>query len=167
MMLTKAGEYAVRCMLYLATMAADEVVSRKEISAARDIPGPFLSKIAQNLATAGLIQIVKGPLGGYRLLKSPENISLLEVIEAVEGEIYLNECLLYSQSCKRSACCSVHQVWKSARAGLRETLGRADLAGLTHAEQNAAICGDVEGKQAEIDRIPKPRKLRPTEKEVK
>lgn len=122
MMLTKAGEYAVRCMLHMAGGTIGEVVARKEIAEAMDIPGPFLAKIAQELARAGLIQIVQGPRGGYRLLKAPENVLLLDVIEAVEGEIFLNECLFRPDSCGRSTVCGVHRVWQEARKGLRETL---------------------------------------------
>lgn len=127
MMLTKAGEYAVRCMVYLAGETGLRVVPRKEIVEAMDIPGPFLGKIAQALSRAGLIQVVQGARGGYRLLKSAERISLLEVIEAVEGEIFLNECLFRPESCGRSGHCRVHRVWKEAREGLRRTLAGATL----------------------------------------
>ncbi|SDB08115.1 transcriptional regulator, BadM/Rrf2 family [Desulfonatronum thiosulfatophilum] len=122
MMLTKAGEYAVRCMLFLAGERERDVVLKKDVSEAMKIPGSFLAKIAQNLAKAGLIQIVQGPRGGYRMLKSAEEVTLLEVIEAVEGEIFLNECLFRPDSCHRSLFCGVHQVWEKAREGLRETL---------------------------------------------
>ena len=135
-MLTKAGEYAVRCMLYLSTTAGQGVVFRKDISKAMSIPGPFLAKIAQDLARAGLIQIVQGARGGYRLLRDPEDVSLLEVIEAVEGEIFLNECLFRPDSCRRSGFCGVHQVWQSARDGLRRTLD-VSLAQLCRVESSA------------------------------
>lgn len=122
MILTKAGEYAVRCMLYLASARTRDVVPRKAVTENMDIPGPFLAKIAQDLARAGLIQIVQGPRGGYRMLKAPADVTLLEVIEAVEGEIFLNECLFRPESCHRSLFCGVHQVWQTARTGLRTTL---------------------------------------------
>ncbi len=122
MILTKAGEYAVRCMMHLASARTRDVVARKDVSESMDIPGPFLAKIAQDLARAGFIQIVQGPRGGYRMLKSPDAVTLLEVIEAVEGEIFLNECLFRPESCHRSLFCGVHQVWQTARQGLRATL---------------------------------------------
>ncbi|WP_031386366.1 RrF2 family transcriptional regulator [Desulfonatronum thiodismutans] len=122
MMLTKAGEYAVRCMIYLTTAGTGSVVARRDISEAMDIPGPFLAKIAQELARAGLIQIVQGARGGYRLLRAPEEVTLLDVVEAVEGEIFLNECIFRPNGCGRSDFCGVHQVWQKARAGLRQTL---------------------------------------------
>ena len=122
MMLTKAGEYGVRCMLFLAGAGEEDVVARKDVSEAMRIPGSFLAKIAQNLAKAGLIQIVQGQRGGYRMLRSAEEVTLLEVIEAVEGEIFLNECLFRPESCHRSLFCGVHRVWTDAREGLRSRL---------------------------------------------
>jgi Rrf2 family protein len=151
MMLTKAGEYAVRCMLFLASahqsapaesrqghVSGVDVVARKDITEAMAIPGPFLAKIVKNLARAGMIQIVQGARGGYRLLKPASEITLLEIIEAVEGEIFLNECLFRPESCHRSTFCGVHQVWETARNGLRQTLG-VSLESLIRAENSACL----------------------------
>jgi Rrf2 family protein len=87
--LTRAGEYAVRSVLYLASQGQGVVCNRKKIANAMDIPTQFLAKIAQQLAHAGLIEIVQGSKGGLRLVKSPEKVSLLDVVEAVIGEIFL------------------------------------------------------------------------------
>ncbi len=141
MLLTKAGEYAVRCMLYLAGEADCEVVSRRHVAEAMNIPAPFLAKIAQELARCGLIQIVQGSKGGYRLRKNPDEISLLDVIEAVEGEIFLNECLFRPESCGRSSYCKVHGVWQEARDGLRNTFRRTTLAQLCFSDDPVAPRG--------------------------
>jgi Rrf2 family protein len=94
------------------------------------IPTQFLSKIAQQLAHAGLIEIVQGSKGGLRLTVSPEKISLLDVVEAVIGEIFLNDCILKPASCDRSNACAAHQVWGKARSQLRATLREATFAKL-------------------------------------
>ena len=80
MILTRASEYAIRCVLFLATRDQDEVVSRRTISREMGIPTQFLSKIAQRLARVGLIEIRQGAKGGYLLARRPEDISLLEVL---------------------------------------------------------------------------------------
>jgi len=134
MRLTRAGEYAVRCTLYLASKNSDRVISRKEISREMDIPGQFLTKIAQQLAKAGILEIVQGARGGYRLLASPATLSLLDVIEVIEGELFLNDCVLRPDSCFRSRTCSVHRVWEKARDQLREILGEATMEKLLHEE---------------------------------
>lgn len=130
MRLTRAGEYAVRCMLYLSCLGVGKIGSRKEIAQAMDIPAQFLVKIAQQLAKAGYIEIVQGPKGGFRLVKPPEKATLLGVIEAVIGEIYLNDCLMRPDSCDRSPTCAVYQVWQKARRQLRQTLEETTFASL-------------------------------------
>jgi Rrf2 family protein len=122
MRLTRAGEYAVRCVFYLSSQEKGTIVSRKTISKEMDIPDQFLGKIAQQLARAGLIEIVQGAKGGYRLRLSPAEIPLLTVVEAVIGKIFLNDCLIRPESCKRSRSCSVNRVWEKAKDQLRQTL---------------------------------------------
>lgn len=134
MRLTRAGEYAVRCVLYLSSCPAGEVVSRKAIAEAMDIPEQFLGKIAQQLARSGIVEIVQGAKGGFRLLPSPEELSLLNVVEATIGEIFLNDCLMNPGSCRRSKACAVNTIWDKARRQLRATLGAATFKSLLEAQ---------------------------------
>lgn len=128
MRLTRAGEYGVRCILFLAGNRQGKVVGRVEIAKAMDIPEQFLGKIAQQLARSGFIEIIQGAQGGYRLLFSPDKLTLLDVVEAVTGEIFLNDCVMRPESCFRSQGCSIHRVWEKAREQLRETLRKATFA---------------------------------------
>ena len=134
MRLTRAGEYAVRCILFLAGNDRGKVVGRVKIAKEMDIPEQFLGKIAQQLARSGFIEIVQGAKGGYRLLLSPEKISLLDVIEAITGEILLNDCILRPDSCFRTRECAVHRVWEKARKQLRNTLKEATFSKMLEAE---------------------------------
>jgi Rrf2 family protein len=102
-----------------------KIISRKEISGKMEIPDQFLGKIAQQLARSGFIEIVQGAKGGYRLLEAPEKIALLDVVESVTGEIFLNDCIMNPDSCKKSSSCSVNAVWETARKQLRNTLKQA------------------------------------------
>ena len=122
MRLTRAAEYAVRCVLYLSAQENGVVASRKDIAREMDIPDQFLGKIAQQLSRAGILEIVQGPKGGFRLLLSPDKMSLLDVVETVIGEIFLNDCLMRPDSCARSHTCAVNKVWEKARNQLRDTL---------------------------------------------
>ncbi len=131
MRLTKAAEYAVRCVLYMAGAPCGAVVSRKKIAQRMDIPDAFLGKIAQQLARAGILEIRQGPRGGLRLLPPPEALSLLTVIETISGEIILNDCLSTAIGCDRHATCPVHDIWRHARQQLRATLAQADFRSLT------------------------------------
>jgi Rrf2 family protein len=130
MRLTRAGEYAVRCVLYLASQGVGIVCNRKKIAAEMDIPDQFLGKIAQQLARAGFLEIVQGAKGGLKLVVSPEHLSLLDVVEAVIGEIFLNDCVMRPEACRRSQACSVHEIWDKARNQLRDTLRQATFTSL-------------------------------------
>jgi Rrf2 family protein len=130
MRLTRAGEYAVRCMLYLSGLGEGRIGIRREIARSMDIPDQFLGKIAQQLARSGFIEIVQGAKGGYRMVVPPDRLTLLAVVEAVVGEIFLNDCILRPDSCSRSRSCAVHRVWEKARDQLRATLQQATFAEL-------------------------------------
>ena len=134
MRLTRAGEYAVRCMMYLSHKGKGVLVSKQEIAERADIPAHFLAKIAQDLAKAHLIAIRQGPKGGYSLSRQPDEITLLEVVEVMIGEIYLNDCVGRPATCSASNRCSVHAVWEDARNQLRDTLGAVSLAQLSEKE---------------------------------
>ena len=124
MRLTRAAEYAIRCMVYLSTRGRGILTSRQEIAIRADIPTHFLAKIAQDLARANFIEIRQGARGGFVLAKNPAQITLLEVVETMIGEIYLNDCVARPSSCTISYDCAVHRVWMTAREQLRETLNK-------------------------------------------
>jgi Rrf2 family protein len=113
---------------------ADTVVSRQVVAACGDIPSHFLAKIAQQLSKAGIIEILQGARGGYRLIVPPEKLSLLDVIEAIIGEIFLNDCVIRPESCHASSSCAVNNVWMQARDQLRQTLSQVTFAKLVEDE---------------------------------
>ncbi len=133
MRLTRAADYAIRCMVYLAFKGKGVLVVKQEVAAQVDIPAPFLAKIVQDLARAHLLEIRQGPKGGYVLIKDPAQITLLEVVEVMIGKIQLNDCVGRPESCSASGHCRVHQVWEDASDQLRHY-----LAGITFAE----LCQD-------------------------
>ena len=106
-----------------------------------------MGKIAQQLARFGFPEVVQGAKGGLKLIVGPENLSLLDVVEAVIGEIFLNDCVIRPESCQRSQACSVHDIWEKARSQLRETLREATFASLLAAD-SCVIPFDQEEKTA-------------------
>lgn len=132
MRLTRAGEYAIRCISYLSKKGIGVSVPKQEIADQGEIPSSFLAKIAQDLSKGGLIEIQQGAKGGYRLLKEPEDITLLEVVEIMIGRIYLNDCVGRPKSCPSSPRCLVHRVWDNASEQLRTNLANANFAQLSH-----------------------------------
>jgi len=123
--------------------AGGKVVSRQEVSAYGNIPPHFLAKIAQQLSRAGIIEILQGARGGYRLVVSPDKLSLLDVIEAIIGEIFLNDCVIRPESCHASSSCAVNNVWMQARDQLRNTLAQVTFARLLEEESCCVLQGAI------------------------
>ncbi len=151
MRLTRAAEYAIRCMIYLSTQGQGELTSRQEIADKADIPTHFLAKIAQDLARANFIEIRQGARGGFVLTMNPAEITLLEVVETMIGEIYLNDCVARPSSCKVTYDCAVHRVWMTAREQLRETLNNVTFAQLV--KDNSCVPA-IAGAEAVTDALP-------------
>jgi len=145
MRLTRAAEYAIRCMVYLSSQGQGVLTSRQEIATKADIPTHFLAKIAQDLARANFIEIRQGARGGFVLATDPSLVTLLEVVETMIGEIYLNDCVARPSSCKITYDCAVHRVWMTAREQLRDTLSKVTFDQLV--KENSCIptitVGDV------------------------
>lgn len=130
MRLTRATDYMLRCVDYLARQDPEVVVPRSEVIAAAEIPDAFFRKLVQDLSRAGIIKVTRGKLGGYRLAVPADELSLLQVIEVAGGELALNDCVIRPESCRRSPSCAVHQVLDEATRRLRETLGELTFAEL-------------------------------------
>ena len=114
MLVTREMDYAVRCILYLA-QDEDHISNVTEVSRKMHIPKTFLAKIFQRLAKAGLVESVRGMNGGFRLSKKPSAISLLDIMEAIQGSSCINVCAVDSRKCKRSSTCAVHPFWVKLR----------------------------------------------------
>ncbi len=132
MQLTRAADYAVRVMIQLAVPAADGRVSLPALAKATGAPESFLSKVLQALARAGLISSRRGQAGGFRISPRGRAASMLEVIEAIDGAICLNVCMVPGRSCARKAHCPAHPVWVEAQQAML-----AVLSGTTVAEMAA------------------------------
>jgi Rrf2 family protein len=129
--LTRGGEYAVRAMAYLAGVPDGRVASLHEIGHAQDIPESFLAKILQSLVHAGLAESRRGARGGFALGRPARDISMRAVVEAVDGPIALNTCVLYPDDCERSPRCAMHEVWVEAQERMMAVLEGVTLDSLT------------------------------------
>jgi len=130
MHITRATDYAVRVMIHLAGLPPGSSLRMSELSKATDVSGHFLSKVLQQLVRSGLIHSQRGSGGGYILAVSPASVSLLDVVQAMEGPVKLNQCVGEGPSCNRKAGCPVHHVWAEAQVALANVLRKASLLGL-------------------------------------
>lgn len=130
MQLTRKAEYAIRTMLDIAVNADEQPLMSKEIAARQDIPPNFLIQIIPELRAAGLIHTVRGSGGGVYLAKKPSEVTLRSIVEAIEGPIALNQCLIGETGCARKTACPVHEVWVLAQQQMLAVLEATTLASL-------------------------------------
>ncbi len=136
MQLTRAADYAVRVMVHLAGLPPGTRPSRAALAEAADVPEQFLSKVLQALSRARFISSHRGTAGGFELAANPNELTLLDVMEAIEGPTRLNTCLFPGRACERQSWCAAHLVWADAQRAMLAVLRRATIAQL--AEQSAA-----------------------------
>jgi len=117
MQITRQADYAVRAIMYLAQIGADQKAATSQIAEDQDIPLSFLAKIIAQLSVAGLLQTMRGARGGVSLARDPDEISLLEVVEAIDGPIQLNECVNGAHKCTMENC-PLQGVWHEAQDDL-------------------------------------------------
>ena len=128
MQITKQADYALRAVLYLSRIDEGSKASTKVIAAKQQIPPSFLAKIVSQLSIAGLIQTARGARGGVNLARPPEQVSILDVIEAIDGPMLLSECTGNPRICPFEGKCPLHEVWCETRKMIHDKLSTATFA---------------------------------------
>jgi Rrf2 family protein len=122
-------EYALRALWQLAQ--SKEFFSTSEaIAQAQEIPGKFLPQILSDLSRAGLVRSVRGYGGGVRLSRVPDKIKLLDVIEAIQGTVFLYDCLKGPIDCQHEPDCRLMKIYKKAQDALKAEFNKVSLADL-------------------------------------
>jgi len=138
MAMGRRADYALRAAVRLARGAdAGEPEKGRAIAAATGIPAQYLPQVLAGLVRAGLVRSAPGPRGGYRLARPPEAISVLEVIEAVDGPLTSTACPLRGGACAGDGACGLHEHWRAAQRLARASLGAATLAAVAAGERRA------------------------------
>ena len=118
MQITRQADYAVRAVLYLSRMGDNQRAATSKVAQAQRIPPSFLAKIISQLSIAGLLRTSRGARGGVTLARAPKDITLLEVVEAIDGPIMLNECVGDNATCAFDKDCPLRPVWCDAQEEL-------------------------------------------------
>jgi Rrf2 family protein len=130
MQITRQADYALRAMLYLARTDPNQRASTSQIANIQQIPPSFLAKIISQLSIAGLIHTSRGARGGVSLARPTEEISLLDVVEAIDGPILLNECTHSKDGCPFGEDCPIQPIWCNAQDELVNKLKSTKFADL-------------------------------------
>jgi Rrf2 family transcriptional regulator, iron-sulfur cluster assembly transcription factor len=128
--LTKRADYAIRAVVALAAAAPAERLSVRRLAADRDIPVRFLQEVMSDLVAAGLVEAQPGRTGGYRLAREASSMSMLDVIEAIEGDSRRRTCVLRGGPCRFEAVCEVHPIFAAAQDAMIGHLAASSVASL-------------------------------------
>src|SRR6266545_4070345 len=157
MQLTREADYALRTMLEVATQPFGELTTTTQVSRRRLVPLPFVRKIVPRLAAAGLLRTRRGKSGGLMLARQPDEISLLEVIDAVRADtITVNRCVLQPETCPLQPVCPVHEVCRLVRDEMVRLFGSVRLSDMVTrgAELKAVHAARVRERRG-ISRMPR------------
>ncbi len=128
MQITRQADYAIRAVLHIAKLAPEERAATSQIAQEQRIPASFLAKIISQLSIAGLLQTSRGARGGVTLARAPKDITLLDVVEAIDGPIALNECVNDAGACSFSGDCPLRPIWCDAQDELVTRLRSTNFA---------------------------------------
>ena len=125
MQVTREGDYGIRSVMYLSRQPFNKVSFVNEISEEYTIPRSFLAKILQKLVKAKIVRSYRGVKGGFSLARQARDITVLDVLEAIEGKLSLNICLVDKKRCSFSKQCPTHFLWANVQSKIAETLKKA------------------------------------------
>jgi Rrf2 family protein len=128
---SKSCEYAVQAILFIARENKSRSVQLKDIAMELQIPLTFLSKILQKLTRAEILISHKGNQGGFQLAAPARSIMLGDIVAAVDGVEFLNECVIGFSECSDARPCSLHGEWVPVRAAISRMLSERNVADLS------------------------------------
>lgn len=125
MQITRQADYAMRAVLYLSQLGTNRRAATSQIAEEQKIPPSFLAKIVSQLSIAGLLQTSRGARGGVSLARHPDHINFRQVVEAIDGPILVNECVLDDGACQFGSSCPLRTTFCQAQAELVSRLEQA------------------------------------------
>lgn len=134
MKISTKGRYGWRILLDLALYGETPRLMR-EIAASQGISEKYISRLMNPLNKAGFVRSIRGVKGGFVLAKNPADITLLAVVEAMEGRVAVVECVTDKTFCAKSNDCSACKMWTGLSAEIRQAMAKVTLADLTAAER--------------------------------
>lgn len=127
---SKKCELGLQAVLYLSVANGKKYYSAAEISKEIEAPKEFVSKVLQFLTSSEIVGSKKGKLGGFYLNKPPEDVKLIEIVEAIDGLEMFNKCVLGFKNCSNDKPCPVHDKWGKLRTMALDMLSNESLADL-------------------------------------
>lgn len=136
MKISTKGRYGLRILMDLALYGQEKTRLMKEIAQSQQISEKYISRLILQLNEAGLITSFRGAKGGLKLAKQPKEISLLEIVETMEGRLSVVECVFDKEICSKSEDCSACKLWTSLNKKIRKQMEEITLKDLLKLEKN-------------------------------
>ncbi|MBS1261155.1 MAG: putative HTH-type transcriptional regulator [Calditrichaeota bacterium] len=150
-MLSTTSEYAIRALVYLSLIPDGEFILGRELSQVADVPSNYLAKILITLNRFNMLEATRGRGGGYRLRKPADQITLMEVVTALEGEAAIPECILeHNRICSDKRPCAAHKGWKKVRDSYIRFLEETTIATIG-ANMDPFDLSDLRGRAEEVN----------------
>lgn len=154
MIYSRSAEYAIRAFLYLAQVPQGKFAMVKQIAEESDIPSHFLAKILQQLARQGFLRSSKGPTGGFTLRYPASDITLLQIVESIDGLADYQRCIGGMMECNDQMRCGMHDSWKALRSRIIEYLEGTTVEDLANAlEQKRRVLDKQQKKRRTADKV--------------
>lgn len=135
MKISTKGRYGLRILLDLATHQNKGPVNLGDISARQGISEKYLWQVINLAKAAGLITSSRGPKGGYAIARPSDQITILEIVAALEGPVVLVDCLDKSESCQQTSACVTREVWARIEDSMKKTMAAITLQDLVEMQQ--------------------------------
>jgi Rrf2 family protein len=145
--LTKKADYALMAMKHLAENSSQGALSAKDVAVAYGIPSEALAKILQRLARAGLLHSQHGINGGYTLARAAHTISAFEVIQAIDGPLFITSCVTVRGECDQTDRCTIREPLRKVNESIEAVLRRIKI---SHMREEPDTAGSVAPKTAEL-----------------
>ncbi len=142
--LTSRGNYGILAVFYIAKQAKSAFIAIDEIAENTEIPKPYLSKILQNLCRGGILLSRRGTGGGFALSRPADQISLREIVEIIEGKIYIVNCLLTPSQCGKAEDCAISPIWVGVQDFILEIIASITIGDIVNEEKKHTILDVLE-----------------------
>ncbi len=130
--LSQVGKYGLRAILYLVAYPSENsYMSIRQISDELNLSFHFVTKIFRELTAKGILISYRGPSGGVALARPADQIMLIDVVKALEGEDYFDKCLIGLPHCGTAKPCPVHEFWKETKVKIQQNFTETSLASLS------------------------------------
>jgi FeS assembly SUF system regulator len=149
--ISRLTDYGIVVMAHLAECADDDSHNARELAERTQLPAPVVSKILKSLTRAGLLISQRGSKGGYSLARTPGEISVVEMITALEGPVGITECTLHPGVCAQESSCQVRDPWQRINSAVHAALEKitlADLANPSHPTSPFVSLFGLDGRDA-------------------